>query len=32
MSEKFSYLSPAWGQEVERRLREEIDPEKMNHP
>jgi len=31
MSEKFSYLSPAWGQEVERRLREEIDPEKMNH-
>lgn len=31
MSEKFLYLSPAWGQEVERRLRAEIDAEKMNN-
>lgn len=30
MSEKLVYLSPEWAQEVDRRLRNELDPEKMN--
>ena len=31
MSEKLVYLSPEWAQEVDRRLRNELDPEKMNN-
>lgn len=31
MTEKFVYLSPEWGQEVEKRLCAELDPEKMNN-
>ncbi len=29
MSEKFMYLSPAWRDEVEKRLKESLSPEKM---
>jgi putative sterol carrier protein len=31
MSEKLKYLSPEWRDEAEKRLREELSPEKMNN-
>jgi len=31
MAEKVRYMSQAWRQEVERRIRQELSPEKMNH-
>jgi len=31
MEEMFDYLSPQWAIEVERKLRLELSPEKMNH-
>ncbi len=31
MTDQFVYLSPEWGAEVEKRLRAELTPEKMNN-
>jgi len=31
MSDKHSYLSPEWRDEAEKRLKEELSPEQMNH-
>ncbi len=31
MSEKFTYLSPQWRDEAEKRLKTELPPEKMNY-
>ncbi len=31
MMEKLLYLSPEWGAEVEKRLKEDLTPEKMNN-
>ncbi|UCF46136.1 MAG: hypothetical protein JSU89_02845, partial [Myxococcales bacterium] len=30
MPEQFEYLSPAWRDEAERRLKSELSPERMN--